>query len=217
MLVALVEEELVVDPEADDDLAGALVEDAVALDHVVVEDALVHLPVRQLYVALPVLRVALELTLVVGPLVAQLRKVLVVELLLEGDGLRVVDSALAVEFVVLPVPFVGYLPVLIVQLAEAVHLVVLPLAFVVASVFEVEAAVPVPLVVAFVALVPSSLGYLFFYELQLQLLLVVVEEGQVRKARSAGEVFAFGWAREVGDERGADDRTAVASIHGDCA
>lgn len=55
MLVALVQKQLVIDPEANYDLARALVEDTVAFDHVVVEDALVHLAICQLYVALAVL------------------------------------------------------------------------------------------------------------------------------------------------------------------
>lgn len=45
MLVALVQKQLVVDPEANYDLTCAFVEDTVAFDHVVVEDALVHLAV----------------------------------------------------------------------------------------------------------------------------------------------------------------------------
>ena len=70
MLIALVEEELVVDPKPYDYLAVALVEDAVALDHVVFEHPLVHLPVGELYVPLPVLEIPFELPLIVHPLVS---------------------------------------------------------------------------------------------------------------------------------------------------
>lgn len=62
-------------------------------------------------------------------------------------------------------PFVGYLPVLIVQLPKAMHLVVFPLTFIMPSILEIKTAVAVPLVVAFVAFVPPSLGYLLFDEL----------------------------------------------------
>lgn len=48
-----------------------------------VEDALEHLSVREFYVPFPMLGVIFELPLVVDPIVAQLGKVLVVELLLE--------------------------------------------------------------------------------------------------------------------------------------
>lgn len=114
--------------------------------------------------------------------------------------------------------FVGYLPVLIVQLPKTVHLVVFPLAFIVPSILEVKTAVAVPLIIAFVALVPASLGYLLFDKLQLEVLFVVVmEKGQMRKAGSAGKALAFCWAWEVGDERRAHDWTAVASVHCNCA
>lgn len=45
-----------------------------------VEDAFIHLAVGQLYIPLAMLRVVLELPLVVYPVVAQLREILVVEL-----------------------------------------------------------------------------------------------------------------------------------------
>ena len=45
VLVALVEEQLVVDPKADHDLSVALVENAVSFDHVVLKYSLVHLTV----------------------------------------------------------------------------------------------------------------------------------------------------------------------------
>lgn len=112
-------------------------------------------------------------------------------------------------------PLVGYLAVLIVKLSKAVHFVVLPLAFVVPSVLEVKTAMAVPLVVAFVAFVPSSLSYLLLDEFQLEVLLVViVEKGQMRKARSAGKALAFVWTR---DEGRANDWAAVASVHRNCA
>ena len=143
MFIALVEEELVVDPKPYDYLAVALVEDAVALDHVMFEHSLVHLPVGELYVPLPVLEVPLELPLIVHPLVAQLRKVLKIKRLPQLLGLSVVHSTLPTELVVLPLTLVRCLAILVEQFAESMHLVILPFPLVLASVTEVQRAVPV--------------------------------------------------------------------------
>lgn len=213
VFVTLVQEQLVVDPKADDDFAGALIEDAVALDHVVVEDALEHLAVGELDVPLAVLGVALELPLVVRPLVPQLRKVLVVELPVERHRLRVVHPALPVELVVVPVPLVRYPPVLIVQLPETVHLIVLPLALVVPPVLEVQNPVPVLLVVALVALVAPPIRNILFDELQLELFTIaLVEQGQMGEARTAGKALSVPGARKIGNEGSAHNWTTVSCV-----
>lgn len=61
------------------------------------------------------------------------------------------------------------------------HLVVLPLAFIVPAVFEVKRTVAVLLPVAFVALVPASLRNVLTHELQLHLLVLGLGMVEVRE------------------------------------
>jgi len=85
-----------------------------------------------------VLRIGFELTVIVDPFVAQLRKIFVVEFFNKCYGFHVIDSTLSVELIVLPMTFICYGSVLVVELAEAVHLVIFPLAIVVTSVLEMQ-------------------------------------------------------------------------------
>ena len=94
------------------------------------------------FVVLPVILQQLEVSVVEGS--GQLHRVVVV------------DLAVAVELVLRPVALVGQLPALVVQLAEPVHFVVLPLALVIASVLVVELASAVAHIVALEALVPAA-------------------------------------------------------------
>ncbi len=72
MFVALIEEQLIINPKSNDDLARPLVEDPVALNHIMVEYSFIHFPVCQLDVALPMLRIAFKLALVIQPTIAKL-------------------------------------------------------------------------------------------------------------------------------------------------
>jgi hypothetical protein len=55
MLIALVQKQLVIYPKTYDYFSTSLVENTVALDHVMVEDTFIHLAVCQLYVAFTML------------------------------------------------------------------------------------------------------------------------------------------------------------------
>lgn len=70
--------------------------------------------------------------------------------------------------------FVGYLPIFIVKLSEAMHLVVLPLTFIMSSILEIKNSVSVLLVITFIALIAPSIRDILFYELQLNILAIVV-------------------------------------------
>lgn len=65
MFVALVQEELIVDPESDDDLSSSFVKDPVSFDHIMIKYSFIHLSVRQLDVAFSMLGITFELALVV--------------------------------------------------------------------------------------------------------------------------------------------------------
>ena len=79
MLITLIEKELIIDPIANHDFPTVLVKDAVTLNHIILEDTLIHLAIGQLNVPLPMLRVIFELSLIVHPSIPQLRKVFVIE------------------------------------------------------------------------------------------------------------------------------------------
>jgi hypothetical protein len=67
MLIALIEEQLVIYPETNNDFSTSLIEDTVTLDHIMVEKTLEHLPVSQFYVSFTMLGVVFEMALVVEP------------------------------------------------------------------------------------------------------------------------------------------------------
>lgn len=85
MFVALVQEELVVNPEANHYLSFLFVENSVAFYHIVIENSLKHFAICEFDVSLSMLGVVFELSLIVGPSVAQLREVLIVELFTRVD------------------------------------------------------------------------------------------------------------------------------------
>lgn len=94
-------------------------------------------------------------------MVAELRKISVVEVLVKSRGLHVVDTTLTVELIVLPVTFVSYGSVLVIELTETVHLILLPLTFIVTSILEKENSVTASHPVALVAFISSPIRNIF--------------------------------------------------------
>lgn len=78
---------------------------------------------------------------------------------------------------------VGDVAVFVVELAKAMHLIVLPFAIVVSSVLEVEDPMPVPLPIVLVALVPTPFLNLLLHVLQLHISISPLQQGQVGVAR----------------------------------
>lgn len=87
MLIALVQEELVINPKANYYLSFSLIENAIALDHIVIKNSFKHFPIGELDITLPMLGVIFELSLIICPSVAQFREVLIVELFIESNWL----------------------------------------------------------------------------------------------------------------------------------
>ena len=90
------------------------------------------------------LRIALELPIIVTPSISQLRKVFEIKILTECHWIHVVDSPLPVKLISLPMSFICNATVLIVELAEPVHLVLIPLSLVMTPVLEIQHAVAFP-------------------------------------------------------------------------
>lgn len=106
-------------------------EDSFALYHIRSKSAKELLSVYEFYHALPLSQVSIELTLIVFPLILNIREVEVVDAyLLVGMLDFVIDAASAVELILYPVSFVGCFAVGIEELPIAIHPVVLPLTFV---------------------------------------------------------------------------------------
>lgn len=80
----------------------------------------------------------------------------VVEGLAKIDCIIVIDFPSAVEFVFVPLSFIGENSVVVVQFTIAIHLVVLPLAFVEPAIFVVECPLAVSLAIEEEALVFAS-------------------------------------------------------------
>ena len=130
------------------------------------------------------LRVTFELAVIVGPLVAQLWKVFVVEFLAEENWLHIIDSALAIKLIILPMAFISYHTILVIEFSKAIHLVIFPLSFIVPSIFKVQSPVAVTLIIAFVTLVFTSLRNFLSHKLKFLFELVVlklISESWVRK------------------------------------
>lgn len=60
------------------------------------------------------------------------------------------------ELVQIPLPLVGQLGLIVVQFAMAMHFIVLPLALIVAAVLVVEFALSIPHAILLIPLVPAS-------------------------------------------------------------
>ena len=80
----------------------------------------------------------------------------VVEGLAKIDCIIVIDFPSAVEFVFVPLSFIGEDSIVVVQFTIAIHLVVLPLAFVEPAIFVVECPLAVSLAIEEEALVFAS-------------------------------------------------------------
>lgn len=137
LFIALIKEQFIINPKAYYYLAWSFIENPVALDHIVIEQPLKHLAIGQFDVAFAVLWVVLELAIIVYPLATQLRKILVVEVLVEVSRFHVVNSSLSIELIVFPMAFISNRSILVIKFAEAMHFILLPLSLVVPSVFEV--------------------------------------------------------------------------------
>jgi hypothetical protein len=83
---------------------------------------------------------------------------------------------LTIELIVVPVTLVGNLGILIVKLSEAMHLIVLPLAFVVSAIFEIQNSVPILLIVTLIALITPPLRNILFDKFQLEIFAIIIVE-----------------------------------------
>lgn len=83
----------------------------------------------------------------------------------ERRGVVVIDDSFPVELVILPVSLVGYAAVGVVENAESVHFVVLPLSIVVAALLVVELASAIAFAASLIALILGAYLVLFDNEL----------------------------------------------------
>lgn len=107
--------------------------DPFSLHYVVPELPTVPLPVTQTKLAPTVPLVPMQLPLVAYPLVPQLTQVCIVKAVREDNWGQGIDLAFAVKLVFPPAAFVGNGSVGIVKFSESMHLIILPLAFIVAA------------------------------------------------------------------------------------
>jgi uncharacterized membrane protein YedE/YeeE len=100
--------------------------------------------------------------------------------------------------------------IFIIKFAESMHFIVFPFALIISAVFKVESAMTISHIIVFVALVSSSLLYVFFYKLQLQIFILFVEVSEMGEARTAGEAVCLAhWAGHGRNEGGADNWTTM--------
>ena len=182
-----------------------------------IEDALEHFSVCQLYVTFTVLWVTFELAFIVGPLISKLRKIFIIELSLEWCRLWIVDSSLPVELIIVPVSFVGNFTIFIIKFAETVHFIIFPFTFIMSPVLKIQSSMTVLLIIAFVALILPFFWYLFFDKLEFNVLtVIVVEKCQMGKSWTTCKTFSLPRTREIWNERRTYNWTTVSYIHTGC-
>jgi hypothetical protein len=137
---------------------------ALAVYKVILEQTAVDLSVGQEELALPVLCVLLQISLVLYPLLVEGVEVGVVETALDGGWIIVEDDAEAVELIVDPLSFVGDSSIGVVESAESLHFIVLPLSLVLAALLIDELSFSVSHSVLLIAFVPCSNIILLHYE-----------------------------------------------------
>lgn len=90
------------------------------------------------------------------------------------------------------------------------HLIVFPLTLIVPTVFKIKCSMAVSHIIVFVTLVSSSLLYILFYKLQLQIFILFVEMSKMGEARTAGETISLADRAGHGRNEGrADNWTAI--------
>lgn len=99
--------ENIVVPETFDCLSFERVENPLALDCIAHESPIKYLLICQLYLAMPIFTVILELAFVVYPLVSQSCKIATVERFRSALRSIVIESTFSIELVVLPRPFIS--------------------------------------------------------------------------------------------------------------
>lgn len=115
-----------------------------ALDAVVVEISLEIFPIRQHYLASALLGVFAQIALIELPVILQKVKVRIIEGSTQFGSIVVVNLSKSIEFVFSPIALVGQLATEIVEFTVAVHLVVLPMPLIIASILVIELAQSVP-------------------------------------------------------------------------
>ena len=94
---------------------------------VILERASKKLPISQVQLPLPVLRVSLQISFILHPLLIDRVEIRIIEPALNRHRIVIKDRPHPVELVVLPLSLVCDLPVGIVECPESLHFVVLPL------------------------------------------------------------------------------------------
>lgn len=100
---------------------------------------------------------------------------------MEGYRLHVINSALTVELIVLPMTLVSYGSIFVVKFAKPMHLIIFPLTLEMPSVFEVQCPMAIPLSIGFVALIPPSFRDILLDVLKFQILVLIMELAEVSK------------------------------------
>ena len=179
--------ELRVIPDATYCLPVHVDELAFPMESVSLEVALVVLVIGQDQLTEPFLRIAHEGTIVVLPLLLNVLEAGVVKCALNGCRLIIVDLPVAVELVHEPVSLVGQLVVRIVQPAEPMHVVVLPVPVIVAAFLVVELSLAVPQSVNFLPLIPTSI-FILLHDI-LPILILVLSLRLLIKFGNDGDVL----------------------------
>ena len=128
----------------------------VSVDHVLLEGTNVLFPVYEYQRPNTILRIISKLALILHPVLRDIIKILVVEGSLDILWILIVNSALSVERIILPFPFVGKFFIWIVQLPVSVHRAKLPISIVDSSVRIRELACTMAKTVLFLALVDRA-------------------------------------------------------------
>lgn len=115
-------------------------------------------PVGELYFAPAFFGIPGQQALIIFPIVIKHVKVCVVEPGVLGDEDRavIVDFPVPMELVICPVTLVGQLAPLVVEFAPSMHLIVLPLPVIVASILIVELPSTIPYSIFLVPFIPTA-------------------------------------------------------------
>jgi len=133
------------------------------------ENPLVVLPVGKHQFAEAFLRITNQCPLVILPFLLQVFKVSIVECASNGGRLIVIYFSVAVKLIHEPIPLVGQLMGGVEQLAESVHVIFLPVPFVVAALLIVEPALPISQAVQLLPFVSATIFILLNHVLSVLL------------------------------------------------
>ena len=160
---ALYPHQSVVTPLSDHHFSVQWKETSFALHNIAVEHTLKPFSVAELQHSSATLVVVYESSLVVDPYFFSLVEIAIVEWIAQFDGILVVEDAIAVQLIAVPLSLVGDTAVWIVQSSTPMHQIFFPISTILSTLIIVECAISIPQALKFSPLVPPF-GELFLNE-----------------------------------------------------